>query len=197
MVVVLMITALVGALIMQGFLYFAGLQGASERQSARLQQQSQLRSWLQDSARSLVNGADGRWSELSPFQGAADGFSAIAYVGLTYAGGVARPTGVQWQLAGEKDGVTLRYRETPLDSERNSEWYRLRHWPGASARFQYKVDEEWRQEFSANSLVNQSEGDLVLPYGIRLTVDALRGREVITVAVPVHPLAYRPPGVEP
>lgn len=196
MIVVLMITALVGALIMQGFLYFAGLQQASERQGQRLQQQTHLRGWLQDSVRTMVNGVDGIWTDLPPFQGGADGMSGTAYVGLTYAGGVARPTAVQWQLISEGGGVTLRYRERPEGSEQSSIWYRVRHWPESTAWFEYKTDTKWSREFSAESAVGQKSAT-VLPYGIKLTVDTPREQQVTTIAVPVTPMSYRAPEVEP
>ena len=196
MIVVLMITSLVGALIMQGFLYFAGMQQASERQSHRLQQQIHLRGWLQDSVRTLVNGADGIWADAPLFWGSEDGMSGIAYVGLTYAGGVARPTIIQWQLISEEDGVTLRYRERQEGVERSSVWYRVRHWPASTAWFEYKTDTGWSREFSSDSGFGQNAA-MALPFGIRLTIDTPRQQQVITVAVPVTPMSYRAPEVEP
>lgn len=175
MMVVLVLVGMISAMLMQGFIYVAGVFGSVERRQQHWQQQMLQRSWLTESIRSLTNGVDGPLAQSLFFSGDANGFSGLALQGLSYAGGVGRPVRIEWQLQrGEDQQLILRYRETGLTQEfaqaTDSLWYTVARWPRAEGRIRYFSNGQWSQSFSGRPLANQASPRL--PAMIVLSVEA-------------------------
>lgn len=196
LIVVLLLVGLISTLLMQGFVYVAGVFQTVERRQQVWSQQLLQRNWLVESVRTLTNGVAGPLAQGYHFKGDAQGFSGLAVYGLSYSGGVARPVHVEWQLLNEQNILQLRYRELPLrDSallEKDANWYVMGRWPHAAGAFTYAHNEQWSRQFSA---VPRSGEQLSarLPQAIRLQIDAGPRSMDVLVKVAVTPIIYRAP----
>lgn len=196
MMVVLLLVGMVSAMLMQGFVYVAGIFGNVERRQQHWQQQLLQRSWLQESVRSLTTGVDGALAQPYYFNGDGQGFTALALHGLSYAGGVGRPLRVQWKL--ERDAeqtLSLLYREIGLhQSTPNTEenpWYVVAQWPHGHGEFRYYSQNDWQMSFSGRPLPQR--GNSSLPEMILLTIDAGPRSWEVRVATGFSPFTYQPP----
>lgn len=177
MMVVLVLVGLISAMLMQGFVYVAGIYSSVERKQQHWQQQMLQRAWLKESVRSLTNGVDGTLAQPYFFQGDSQSFTGLALQGLSYAGGVGRPLRVQWLLDHDvEQGVLfLHYRELRL-GEQNTEvddnpWYEVGRWQEGQGQFSYYSQGSWQSSFSGRV---QGEQDINprVPELIRLQVEA-------------------------
>ena len=172
MLVVLLIVSLVSALLMQGFLYMAGIYGVVDRKQKVMQVNQLSGGWLADSVQGLVNGVDGAaWVAYSgkPFSGTEQGFEGVGLAALTTAGGVVSPLIVEWRLVGDSSGgLSLVYGEQRLGRSEEDR-HVVRSWPRASGRFSYYSAGKWYERFPIGG-----EGARILPDAIRIEVDALR-----------------------
>ena len=196
LIVVLMLVGLISTLLMQGFVYVAGIFHTVERRQQAWSQQLLQRNWLVESVRSLTNGVAGSLAEGHYFKGDSVSFTGLAVYGLTYSGGVGRPVQIEWMLAKEDSILELRYRELTLrDSallEKESDWYVMGRWPHADGRFTYAHKGQWSTQFSAVPRgTNQISAKL--PDMIRLQVDAGPHSLDILAKVAVTPSVYRAP----
>jgi len=196
MMVVLLLVGMISAMLMQGFIYVAGIFSSVERRQQHWQQQMLQRSWLQESVRSLTNGVDGPLAQPYFFHGDEHGFTGLAQHGLSYAGGVARPVRIQWQL--ERDGergLLLLYREIRLGqtvaNPKDNPWYTVARWPQAQGGFNYYSQGEWQARFSGRPLPGQVNP--VLPDLILLTIDAESRSLEVRIATTASPSPYEPP----
>ena len=197
MMVVLVLVGMISAMLMQGFIYVAGIFSSVERRQQHWQQQMLQRTWLQESVRSLTNGVEGSLAQPYFFNGDEQGFTGLALHGLSYAGGVGRPLRVQWQLEHDDEhGLRLLYREIKLhQSVANADdnpWYTVARWPRAQGEFRYFSQSGWYPRFSGRPLPDQANP--VLPDMILLNIDAGPRSMEIWVATAASSLAYEPPG---
>lgn len=172
MIVVLLIVSLVSALLMQGFLYMAGIYSVVDRKQKLMQVNQLSGGWFADSVRGLVNGVDGvAWIARAekPFSGTEQGFEGISLTALSTAGGVVSPLLVEWQLVSDSSGgLSLVYVEHRLG--RNEEDRRIvRDWPRASGHFSYYSAGQWYGRFPVDGKTAR-----ILPDAIRLEVESLR-----------------------
>jgi prepilin-type N-terminal cleavage/methylation domain len=183
MLVVLMITGLISALLMQGFMYMAGVFSSVDRQQQRVSASELQRGLFSDSVCSLVNGVDSELFSEPPFVGDNSGFKGLATSGLTYMGGVARPVYVEWYFRQREGRLQLVYRELSDRPDTESIDYVIASWLGsASATLNYLVDGEWRKVFEPADLfaVQRGERVRVLPDAIRIQVsDSRSGLDLI------------------
>src|SRR5690606_26465244 len=198
MIVVLLLVGMISAMLMQGFIYVAGIFSSVERRQQHWQQQTLQRSWLQESVRSLTNGVEGPLAEGHFFNGDEQGFTGLALHGLSYAGGVGRPTRIQWQLVpDEQQGLLLSYREIKLhQSQPNSEdnpWYTVARWAKGEGRFRYFSQGGWHERFSGRPLPDQDNP--VLPELIVLNVEAGARSVEIWLSTAASSSAYEAPYV--
>lgn len=172
MLVVLLIVSLISALLMQGFLYMAGVYGVVDRKQKVMQINQLSGGWFADSVRGLVNGVDGAaWMAQSarPFSGSEQGFEGIGLLALSSAGGVVSPLIVEWQLVGDSSGgLSLVYGERRLGRSEDDR-HVARHWPKASGRFSYFSAGQWYERFPVGD-----DGGRVLPDAIRVQVSSSR-----------------------
>lgn len=172
MLVVLLIVSLVSALLMQGFLYMAGVYGVVDRKQKALQSNQLTTGWLKDSVQGLVNGADGiAWKEYSaqPFTGTDSGFEGLGLAALSTAGGVVTPLVVEWRFEGGSSGeLSLIYSERRF-GRAEVDRHVVRHWPRGVARISYLVADQWHANFPPA----QGQNDR-LPGAIRVEVDSPR-----------------------
>lgn len=177
MMVVLVLVGLISAMLMQGFVYVAGIYSSVERKQQQWQQQMLQRAWLKESVRSLTNGVDGSLAKPYFFQGDTQGFTGLALQGLSYAGGVGRPLRVQWQLEqdAEQGILFLRYRELRLGEQStvvdDNPWYEVGRWQQGQGQFSYYSQGSWQSSFSGRVLNTQDVKPRV-PELIRLEVEA-------------------------
>lgn len=200
MMVVLVLVGLISAMLMQGFVYVAGIYNAVERRQVSWQHHMLQRAWLQESVRSLTNGVDGELAKNYYFRGNEQGFSGLAVQGLSYAGGVGRPVRVQWQLEqnSEQDVLSLRYREIKLGqevvSDEENPWYLVGRWSQSQGEFSYYSHGQWLSAFSGRSEVNKFIP--LVPDLIRLRINSDRDPIDLWLATAVSPYPYRPPKEE-
>lgn len=198
MMVVLVLVGLISAMLMQGFVYVAGIYSSVERRQQLWQQQMLQRAWLRESVRSLTNGVDGTLAQPYFFQGDEQGFSGLALQGLSYAGGVGRPVRVQWllELDGEQDVLFLRYRELKLgQTSVNQEvdpWYEVGRWQHGRAQFSYYSQDAWHGSFSGRALDVRASNPRV-PELIRLQIEAGAASLDLWLATAVTSLPYVSP----
>lgn len=196
LIVVLMLVGLISTLLMQGFVYVAGVFQTVERRQQAWSQQLLQRNWLLESVRSLTNGVAGSLAEGHYFKGDAASFTGLAVYGLSYSGGVGRPVQVEWLLIKEDAVLELRYRELTLRNsallEKNPEWYVMGRWPHADGRFTYAHKGKWSTQFSAVPR-GGGETNAKLPEMIRLQVDAGPHSLDILAEVAVTSSVYRAP----
>lgn len=200
MMVVLVLVGLISAMLMQGFVYVAGIYSSVERRQQHWQQQMLQRAWLKESVRSLINGVDGTLAQPHFFQGDKQGFTGLALQGLSYAGGVGRPLRVQWLLERDVDqGVLfLRYRELKLakdsvDGDENP-WYVVARWQEGQGQFSYYSQGDWLPSFSGRVLSGQDINPRV-PELIRLQVETGTRSFDILLATAVTIMPYVSPEI--
>lgn len=198
MIVVLLLVGMISAMLMQGFIYVAGIFNSVERRQQYWQQQTLQRAWLQESVRSLTNGVDGPLAEGLFFNGDEQGFTGLALHGLSYAGGVGRPTRIQWQLqADEQRGLLLSYREIKLHQAgarpEDNPWYTVARWPEGQGRFRYFSQGSWYERFSGRPLADQDNP--VLPELIVLDIEAGPRSVAIWVSTAASSSSYEAPYV--
>lgn len=196
LIVVLMLVGLISTLLMQGFVYVAGVFQTVERRQQAWSEQLLQRNWLVESVRSLTNGVAGSLAEGHYFKGDSVNFTGLAVYGLTYSGGVGRPVQIEWLLAKDDEVLELRYRELTLrDSALLADepaWYVMGRWPHADGRFSYAYQGQWSTQFSAAPR-DTTETSAKLPEMIRLQVDAGPRSLDILAKVAVTPSVYRAP----
>lgn len=198
MMVVLVLVGLISAMLMQGFVYVAGIYGSVERRQQQWQQQMLQRAWLKESVRSLTNGVDGALAQSYFFQGDEQGFSGLALQGLSYAGGVGRPLRVQWLLErdAEQGVLYLRYRELKLGQEQTgpdeNPWYEVGRWPQGQGQFSYYSQGSWAGRFSGRA-INESDVSPRMPELVRLQVETGARSLDIWLATAVTALPYESP----
>lgn len=194
---VLMLVGMISAMLMQGFIYVAGIFSSVERRQQHWQQQTLQRSWLQESVRSLTNGVDGPLTEGHFFNGDEQGFTGLALHGLSYAGGVGRPTRIQWRLEPDAQrGLLLSYREIKLHQSPDPEdnpWYTVARWSEGQGRFRYFSQGNWHERFSGRPLPDRDNP--VLPELIVLNIDAGPRSVEIWISTAASPSAYEAPYV--
>lgn len=196
LLVVLLLVGLISTMLMQGFVYVAGIFQTVERRQQVWDQQLLQRNWLIESVRSLTNGVAGSLAQGHYFKGDAQGFSGLAVYGLSYSGGVVRPVQVEWQLLNEKGVLQLRYRELTLrDSALLAEdtpWYVMGRWPQAQGTFTYAHKGQWSTQFTAVSRTG-AQLSARLPQAVRLQIDAGPRSMDIVAKMAVTPSIYRAP----
>lgn len=194
MLVVLLIVSLISALLMQGFLYMAGVYGVVDRKQKALQSNQLSIGWLKDSVQGLVNGADGSaWKEYSaqPFTGSESGFEGLGLVALSTAGGVVTPLIVGWRFeGGSSDELSLVYSERRF-GRADADHHVVRRWPRGVARISYLVGDQWH----ANFPVAQGQHDR-LPGAIRVEVNSPRAPLYVIVRPGVSTGPYIAPRKE-
>lgn len=195
MIVVLLLVGMISAVLMQGFIYVAGIFGSVERRQQFWSQQMLQRAWLKESIRSLTNGVDGELAREQFFYGEEREFGGLAVQGLSYAGGVGRPVRALWRFEYDQDGaLELRYREIKLGegSAEDNPWYTVARWAQGRGYFRYFSRGEWQETFSGRPLPGQSNP--ALPELILVTVDAGAHSLEVYVETGSSTLAYEPPG---
>lgn len=196
LLVVLLLVGLISTMLMQGFVYVAGIFQTVERRQQVWNQQLLQRNWLVESVRTLTNGVAGTLAKGHYFKGDAQGFSGLAVYGLSYSGGVVRPVRVEWQLLNEQEVLELRYRELTLrDSallEEDTPWYVMGRWPQAQGVFTYAHEGQWSTQFRAISRTGE-QLSARLPQAIRLQIDAGPRSMDILAKIAVTPSIYRAP----
>lgn len=197
MMVVLVLVGLISAMLMQGFVYVAGIFSSVESRQQYWQQQLLQRSWLQESVSSLTNGVDGPLAKPYFFQGDNQGFTGLALQGLSYAGGVGRPVRIQWRLHTESATaeLSLQYRELKLGEDYSGTddqpWYTVVRWQAAAASFDYYSQERWQAQFSGRPVSNAPSPRL--PELVRLRVEAGPRSLELWMAVASYSGDYLPP----
>lgn len=198
MMVVLVLVGLISAMLMQGFVYVAGIYSSVERRQQHWQQQMLQRAWLKESVRSLTNGVDGTLAQPYFFQGDSQSFAGLALQGLSYAGGVGRPLRVQWQLErdAEQGALFLRYRELKLGQESantdENPWYEVGRWQQGQGQFSYYSQGSWHSVFSGRVLHPRDTNPRV-PELIRLHIKVGARSLDIWLATAVTTLPYVSP----
>lgn len=194
MIVVLLIVSLISALLMQGFLYMAGVYAVVDRKQKVMQINQLSGGWLADSIRGLVNGVDGAaWVEHSakPFTGSEQGFEGVGLTALSTAGGVVSPLIVEWRLVGDSSGgLSLVYSERRQGRDMDDR-HIARHWPRASGRFSYFSAGQWYERFPV-----VADEKRVLPDAIRIEVDSPRAPMRLIVRPGTSASAYIAPRKE-
>lgn len=196
LLVVLLLVGLISTMLMQGFVYVAGIFQTVERRQQVWSQQLLQRNWLIESVRTLTNGVAGPLGKGHHFKGDAQGFSGLAVYGLSYSGGVVRPVQIEWQLVNDQAVLELRYRELPLRDtallDEDSNWYVMGRWPHAEGVFTYAHNEQWSTRFSAIARSGE-QLSARLPQAIRLQINAGPRSIDVLAKVAVTPVIYRAP----
>lgn len=193
MLVVILLVSLLASLMMQGFIYMAGIYSTVERRQTQLQTQELLEGWLRDSVQGLINGIDGDLSGAAEFIGEESFFSGISLTPLGYSAAGA-PYPVEWRLEQNDSVLRLLYGETAPGTE--TQWYILREWPNAQASWSYFYNGEWYRSFPERrrSAINPNEP--ALPDAIALSVVGLRQPFDMIIAVNGANAVYRAPTIE-
>lgn len=200
MIVVLLITGMISALLMQGFIYMAGIYHAVDRRQQILLSNQLIQGWLGDSVRGLVNGidsaAEGEYFSAPPFRGDETGFAALNLHSLSNAGGVMRPIRMQWKLQRRSSGeLELLYLEE-RSAQETPDTFTARQWPRGTGRFSYLSNGQWYSEFPLPGANWTTQDQRVLPDAIRLEVDAPRAPLYAILRPGSSRLTYTPPGRE-
>ncbi|KAA0874386.1 prepilin-type N-terminal cleavage/methylation domain-containing protein [Nitrincola tapanii] len=192
MLVVLMLTTLIAAVLMQSFLYMAGVFGSVERRQKALAQIALQRGWFQDSARSLVNGVDGEGFSVRTFRGERQSFQGLTATGLSYSGGVARPVEVVWRIEQDERNVRVYYRELHIGGEAGP-WFQVGEWQGTHGYFSYFSQGEWRERFPEEQTLLSLGSNLQLPDAVKLVVEGGRFPLTWVVHIASNSLPYQAP----
>lgn len=195
LLVVFLIVSLIATLLMQGFMYMAGIYGAVERRQVAARSEALVQGWLAESVKGLVNGVDGHALAERRFGGSGQSFRGPALVAITHSGGVTRPLEVEWAFQRQGEALALAYREWPLDTE-PTDWYTVHRWRAGEGRFSYLVNGEWHNAFPPVAGRLWDESSPRLPDAIRLEVAGSRVPQVVIVRLEAGRLAYRPPRPE-
>ncbi len=197
MIVVLLITGMISALLMQGFIYMAGIYHAVDRRQQILLSNQLIQGWLSDSVRGLVNGIDsaaqGEHFSAPPFRGDETGFTALNLHSLSTAGGVMRPIRVQWQLQRTSSGeLELIYQEE-RSAQETPDTFSARSWPRGTGRFSYLSNGQWHSTFPPPGASWAPQDQHTLPDAIRLEIDAHKAPLYAILRPGSSRLAYTPP----
>ncbi|WP_250657382.1 prepilin-type N-terminal cleavage/methylation domain-containing protein [Alkalimarinus coralli] len=203
MLVVVLLVALLSSVLMQGFVYMAGIYGAVERRQDLARSQYLLEGWLRDSIQGMVNGVDGPVGKGVRFEGDETSFKGISLeplVGLEGQGGatdgislphVRVPHKIEWRLEQTVDAVKLRYGESIVTGER-WQWYNVREWKAAEASLSYWYNGRLITNFPEKSH-SGTDGGMLLPSGVVLTVRGVRTNFSVFIALNSNPKKYRSP----
>lgn len=200
MIVVLLITGMISALLMQGFIYMAGIYSAVDRRQQVLLSNQLIQGWLGDSVRGLVNGIDsateGEYYKGPPFRGNETGFAALNLHSLSNAGGVMRPIRMEWKLQRTNAGELELLYEEERSAQATPDTFTARRWPRGTGRFSYLSNGQWYSEFPLPSASWGSPNQLLLPDAIRLEIDSPRAPLYTILRPGSGRLPYSRPGRE-
>lgn len=203
MLVVVLLVALLSSVLMQGFVYMAGIYGAVERRQDVARSQYLLEGWLRDSVQGMVNGIDGPAGKGVRFEGdesSLKGISLEPLVGLGDKGGatdglhlphVRVPHKIEWRIEQTVDSVKLRYGESIVTGER-WQWYNVREWKAAEASLSYWYNGRLITSFPEKRQ-SEMDGGMQLPAGVVLTVRGVRTNFSVFIALSSNPKKYRSP----
>lgn len=203
MLVVVLLVALLSGVLMQGFVYMAGIYGAVERRQDLARSQYLLEGWLRDSVQGVVNGVDGPAGKDVFFEAEETFFRGISLaplVGLRGGGNTTNgshlpqvrvPHKIEWRIEQADDTVKLKYGESIITSEL-WQWYNIREWRAAEASLSYWHNGRLLSRFPERR-PSQTGKRALLPSGVVLTVRGVRVDLSVFAALNSNPQKYRSP----
>lgn len=197
MLVVLLLVGMLSAVLMQGFIYMAGIYSAVERRQQVLSQQQLLDGWFRDSVAGLVSGITrhSTLAESAEFNGKLDTWSGLSLSPLiSKTAGV--PHVIAWKIVVENGEASLSYAEA--QSQTDLQWFELDRWQTESIYFSYLDHQgDWQAEFPKWKSGFSDDQQAILPAAIALSVDGIRYPVHSVARVYSNPYPYQEPSDSP
>jgi len=192
MLVVLMITTLLAALLMQGFIYLTSTYNSIERQQNNLVKESLTQGWMRNSIQGLVSGLYGESAKGLKFAGDQTSIEGISLASLVQ--DQATPVHILWTIKTNDNVRFLEYSETPVYQKSSVKTFSITEWPiSVPVTFSYYSQDQWTNIFPPKSSVFKQPVKTVLPESIKINIGEGEASKVVVIRIAADKRELGPP----